>query len=239
MAFQFKTQYGWDEQPKEPSQSTPPGYYPAKIVAAEEKYSKSGKPMLQLKLEVDAGGARTVDVNEYLLLDTTAPWKVEQYLAAIGYQFSAGQDVSISANTFLGGRLYILTYNEPGQKNPERLYIKPLKAFRVQDVKAPGPLPADQLEMWGLNPDGTRKGTRDEVRANAQPWQQQPQQQSAWGAPAQAPQQGGWGQPTPHQQAKANGYMPQPAYQQQPAGYQQGQGAPAPMPNEEDDDIPF
>ena len=172
MAFQFRTQYGWDEQPKEPSQSTPPGYYPAKIVAAEEKYSRSGKPMLQLKLEVGAGGARTVDVNEYLLLDSTAPWKVEQYLAAIGYQFSAGQDVSISANTFLGGRLYVLTYNEPGQKNPDRLYIKPLKAFRTQDVPQPGPLPADQLEMWGLNPDGTRKGSRDEQRANAQPWQQ-------------------------------------------------------------------
>ncbi len=228
MAFQFRTQYGWDEQPKEPSMTTPPGYYPAKIVAAEEKYSKSGKPMLQLKLEVDAGGARTVDVNEYLLLDSTAPWKVEQYLAAIGYQFSAGQDVSISANTFLGGRLYILSYNEPGQKNPDRLYLKPLKAFRIQDVQQPGPLPADQLKMWGLNPDGTRKGSRDEQRANAQPWQQP--------APAQ---NNGWGQPTPHQQAKSNGYMPQPAYQQQPAGYQQGQGAPAPMPNEDDDDIPF
>ena len=227
MAFQFKTQYGWDEQPKEPSMTTPPGYYPAKIVAAEEKYSKSGKPMLQLKLEVDAGGTRTVDVNEYLLLDSTAPWKVEQYLAAIGFQFSAGQDVNISANTFLGGQLYVLTYNEPGQKNPDRLYIKPLKAFRTQDVQQPGPLPADQLEVWGLNSDGTRKGSRDEQRANAQPWQQQPQQQ------------GGWGQPTPHQQAKSNGYMPQPAYQQQPAGYQQGQGAPAPMPNEDDDDIPF
>jgi hypothetical protein len=33
--------------------------------------------------------------------------------------------------------------------------------------------------------------------------------------------------------------MPQPAYQQHPVRYQQGQGAPAPMPNEEDDDIPF
>ena len=227
MAFQFRTQYGWDEQPKEPSMTTPPGYYPAKIVAAEEKYSKTGKPMLQLKLEVDAGGTRTVDVNEYLLLDSTAPWKVEQYLAAIGFQFSAGQDVSISANTFLGGRLYILTYNEPGQKNPDRLYIKPLKAFRTQDVPQPGPLPADQLEMWGLNPDGTRKGSKEEQRANAQPWQQ----------PA-PPQNNGWGQPTPHQQAKSNGYMPQSAYQQQPAGYQQGQGAPM-LPNEEDDDIPF
>ena len=228
MAFQFRTQYGWDEQPKEPSQSTPPGYYPAKIVAAEEKYSKSGKPMLQLKLEVDTGGARTVDVNEYLLLDSTAPWKVEQYLAAIGYQFSAGQDVNISTNTFLGGRLYVLTYNEPGQKNPDRLYIKPLKAFRSQDVKQPGPLPIDQLELWGLNPDGTRRGSREEQRANAQPWQH-----------PVPPQNTGWGQPTPHEQAKSNGYMPQPVYQQQPAGDQQGQGAPAPMPNEEDDDIPF
>lgn len=228
MAFQFRTQYGWDEQPKEPSMTTPPGYYPAKIVAAEEKYSKSGKLMLQLKLEIDTGGSRTVDVNEYLLLDSTAPWKVEQYLAAIGYQFSAGQDVNISANTFLGGRLYVLTYNEPGQKNPDRLYIKPLKAFRSQDVKQPGPLPIDQLELWGLNPDGTRRGSREEQRANAQPWQQS--------AP---PQVQGCGQSTPHQQANANGYMPQPAYQQQPAGYQQGQGTPAPMPNEEDDDIPF
>lgn len=228
MAFQFRTQYGWDEQPKEPSMTTPPGYYPAKIVAAEEKYSKSGKPMLQLKLEVDTGGARTVDVNEYLLLDSTAPWKVEQYLAAIGYQFSAGQDVNISANTFLGGRLYVLTYNEPGQKNPDRLYIKPLKAFRSQDVQQPGPLPVDQLELWGLNPDGTRKGSREEQRANAQPWQH-----------PVPPQNTGWGQPTPHEQAKSNGYMPQPVYQQQPTGYQQGQGAPAPMPNEEDDDIPF
>ena len=223
MAFQFRTQYGWDSQPTEPSVTTPPGFYPAKIVAAEEKHSKSGKPMLQLKLEVDTGGSRTVDVNEYLLLDSTAPWKVEQYLAAIGYQFQADQDVNISANTFLGGRLYVLTYNEPGQKNPDRLYIKPLKAFRSQDVKQPGPLPIDQLEMWGLNPDGTRKGSRDEQRANAQPWQH-----------PVPPQNTGWGQPTPHEQAKSNGYMPQ------PAGYQQGHGAPAPiMPNEEDDDIPF
>lgn len=233
MAFQFKTQYGWDEQLKEPSMATPPGYYPAKIVAAEEKYSKSGKPMLQLKLEVDTGGARTLDVNEYLLLDSTAPWKVEQYLASIGYQFTAGQDVSISAHTFLGGRLYILTYNEPGQKNPDRLYIKPLKAFRVQDVKQPGPLPVDQLELWGLNPDGTRKGSKEEQRANAQPWQHPvPPQNTGWGQPAPAQVQGGtWGQPSPHMQAKADGYQPQ------QSGYKQGSGPL--LPNEEDDDIPF
>lgn len=232
MAFQFKTQYGWDAQPTEPSVATPPGFYPAKIVAAEEKYSKSGKPMLQLKLEIDAGGARTVDVNEYFLLDSTASWKVEQYLAAIGTQFAQGQEVTITANTFLGGRLYVLTYNEPGVKNPERLYMKPLKAFRVQDVKQPGPLAPEQLEAWGLNHDGTRRGSKDEQRANAA-WNAQPQQQ----------QQGGWGQQAQPQRApiQPSGWMADgtPYPQQSQPGYKQGQGAAAPMPNEEDDDIPF
>ena len=230
MAFQFKAQYGWDQQPTEPSITTPPGFYPAKIVAAEEKYSKTNKPMLQLTLEVDTGGSKTIDIKEYLLLEANSAWKVEQYLAAIGTMFGAGQEINISANTFLGGRLYVLTYNEPGMKNPDRLYMKILRAFRANDVKHPGPLMTEQLEMWGLNPDGTRKGTRDEVRANAQPWQQQPQQQSAWGQqPQRQPLQPiGWMQ---------NG-TPYPPQQQTDPGFQQGQ-APAIMPNEEDDDIPF
>lgn len=228
MAFAFKTQYAWDNQPTEAGTTTPAGFYPAKIVGAEEKYSRGGKPMLQLTLEVDPGGtAKTVDLKEYLLLTPEASWKIEQYMAAIGMQFGSGQDVTISASDFLGGQLFVLTFNEPGVKNPERLYMKAMKAFRARDVKAAGPLNAEALEYWGLNPDGTRKGGRDEQRANAQPWQgQQPQQQGGWGQQPQRPpmQPQGWNQqPTPPAQP----------------GYKQGQGAPAPMPNEMDDDIPF
>lgn len=222
MAYTLTTQYAHDAQPKEPVQNYKPGFYSAKIVEAEEKYSRSGKPMLALKLEVDPGGPKTVDVNEYLLLESGASWKVEQYLAAIGLQFAPGQEITIDANTFLGGRLYVLTCNEPGQKHPERLYLKPLKAFRKMDIPHEGPLTETELEHWGLNPDGTRKGSRDEQRMNAQPLRPQ---QNSWGAQPQPlrQQQGGWG-------AQQQGYA-QPAYQQS--------SAPLVQENLEDDDIPF
>ena len=238
MAFVFKTQYAHDAQPTEAAQSYKPGFYPSKIVAAEEKYSKSGKPMFELTLEVDPGGIKTVDIKEYLLLESAASWKVEQYLAAIGVKFGQGQDISVDANTFLGGRLYILTCNEPGQKNPDRLYLKPLKAFRKQDIPHEGALTDAELEHWGLNADGTRKGSREEMRANAQSMRPQGGfgQQGGWNNQQQYPPQAMAHQP--QYQTCANnwpqqlqqGYS-QPAYQTQ-----QGQ---APVHEEADDDIPF
>ena len=180
MAYAFTTQYAHDAQPTEAAQSYKAGFYPAKIVAAEEKYSRSGKPMFELTLEVDPGGIKTLDVKEYLLLEGNASWKIEQYLAAIGMKFGAGQNITVDANTFLGGRLYLLTCNEPGQKNPDRLYMKPMKAFRKEDIPHAGPLTEGELEYWGLNPDGTRKGSREEQRANAQIMHSP--QQNVWGA---------------------------------------------------------
>jgi hypothetical protein len=187
-------------------------------VSAEEKHSKSGKPMLQLRLEVNTGNFKPVEVNEYLLLEQTAAWKVEQYLAAIGVQFGAGADITIDASTFMGRQLYVLTYNEPGLKNPERLYAKVLKAFRQQDVKKAGPLDDHEFDGWGLNVDGTRKGSQvQQAQAPASAWGQQVQASApAWGQQAQ-PTAPAWGQPAPAQQ-------PQPTAQ---------------MPHEGDDDIPF
>jgi hypothetical protein len=192
--FQFRTKYAHDAQPTDAAQSYPAGFYPAKIIGSEEKYSKAGRPMLQLTLEVDAGGPKTVDIKEYLLLEATSAWKVEQYLAAIGMQFAEGQDISIDERTFLGGKLYLLTCNEPGVTNPDRLFLKPMKAFRKADIPHAGPLTDAELESWGLNRDGTRKGDRSDQRANAQTMAQP--QQNAWGAQPQPmrPQQGAWGQ---------------------------------------------
>ena len=192
--FQFRTKYAHDAQPTDAAQSYPAGFYPAKIIGSEEKYSKAGRPMLQLTLEVDAGGPKTVEVREYLLLEHASAWKVEQYLSAIGIQFGAEQDVSIDERTFLGGKLYLLTCNEPGVTNPDRLFLKPMKAFRKADIPHAGPLTDAELESWGLNRDGTRKGDRSDQRANAQTMAQP--QQNAWGAQPQPmrPQQGGWGQ---------------------------------------------
>ena len=236
MAFVFKTQYAHDAQPTEATQSYKAGFYPAKIVAAEEKYSKSGKPMFELTLEVDPGGIKTLDVKEYLLLEGNASWKIEQYLAAIGMQFGQGQNITVDATTFLGGRLFLLTCNEPGQKNPDRLYMKPMKAFRKQDIPHDGPLTEGELEHWGLNPDGTRKGSREEQRANAQPMRQQGgfgHQQGGWNNQQQYPPQAQ--AHLPQYQTSANNW-PQQGYAQPAYQPQQGQ---APMHEEADDDIPF
>lgn len=231
MAFVFTTQNSWDSQPLDVAKSIPAGFYPANIVEAKELYSKSGKPMLQLTMEVDAGGTHYITVKEYLLLEAASAWKIEQYLAAIGMQFGTKQEVQVDANTFLGGKLYLLTCNEPGLNNPDRLYMKAYKAFRAQDVKQPGALSEKLLEYYCLNPDGTVKGSKTEQRANAQP---QPQPQNVWGN--QQPQQQYPPQAMAHQQQyqqPANNWpqQPQPAYQPQ-----QGQ---APVYEEADDDIPF
>lgn len=220
MIFKFRTKHAHDAQPLDAAQSYPAGFYPAKIISSEEKYSKAGRPMLQLTLEVDTGGPKTVEVREYLLLEHASAWKVEQYLSAIGLQFGAEQDISIDERSFLGGKLYLLTCNEPGVTNPDRLFMKPMKAFRKADIPHAGPLTDAELEGWGLNRDGTRKGSVEEKRANAHPTPAQ--QQNAWGAqqqPMRPQQQVGWGQ--------QNQYTPAPA----PA-------APADE-NLADDDIPF
>lgn len=233
MSFVFKTQYAHDAQPTDAAQSYSPGFYPAKIVESEEKYSKSGKPMLQLKLEVDPGGIKTLDITEYLLLEAKSSWKIEQYLAAIGVQFGQGQDVSVDARTFLGGRLYILTCNEPGQKNPDRLYMKPMKAFRKQDIPHEGALTDAELEHWGLNADGTRKGSQEEMRANAQP---HVTQSNGWGVQQQYPPQAQAHMPQYQTAASGWGQQPQQGYAQPAYQPQQGQ---APIHEEADDDIPF
>ena len=199
MSFVFKTQYSHDTQPTEATGSTRPGFYPAKIVAADEKYSKSGRQMIQLSIEVDAGGPRYVEVKEYLLLEQKSAWKIEQYIAAIGIEFGQGQDISIDCNTFIGGKFYLLTCNEPGQKNPDRLFMKPMKAFRRADIPHEGPLTDAELDDWCLNSDGTRKGSKEDMRANALQPARAPQQ-GAWGA---QPQQGGWGTPQPTAQPAA------------------------------------
>ena len=239
MAFIIKTQYAHDAQPTEAAQSYKAGFYPAKIVAAEEKYSKSGKPMFELTLEVDPGGIKTLDVKEYLLLEGNASWKIEQYLAAIGMQFGQGQNITVDANMFLGGRLYLLTCNEPGQKNPDRLYMKPMKAFRKQDIPHEGALTDAELEHWGLNQDGTRKGSREEQRANAQPMRPQGgfgQQQGGWNNQQQYPPQAMAHQP--QYQTSANNWPQQPQQGYSQPAYQPQQGQ-APVYEEADDDIPF
>ena len=201
----------------------------AKILAVEPMRSKSGRDMLKLSVEVDTCGPKCIEVTDYLILHSDFAWKIEQYLAAIGRQFGAGENVTIDRGTFLGGKFTALTYNEPGQKNPGRLYLKIHAAMRPQDAPHMGALTPDELEYYGLNHDGTRP--QAEQRAVAQ--QQQPQNAMWQNPPSMGQHPGGnaWGQ-APQPQLH-------PGHQQPRNGWQQGNAQPVPADNMADDDIPF
>ena len=225
--FQFTTRNRYDQQSVGVNQTTPAGFYMAKILAVEPMRSKSGRDMLKLAVEVDANGPKCLEITDYLILHSDFAWKIEQYLAAVGRQFAAGENVTIDQRTFLGGKFVALTYNEPGQKNPGRLYAKIHAAMRPQDAPHMGALTPDELECYGLTHDGTRP--QAEQRAVAQ---QQPVHNSTWTNPApmgQHPGGNAWGQsPQPH-----------PGHQQPQNGWQQGNAQTAPADNMADDDIPF
>lgn len=225
--FQLRTKSRFDQQSVGGSQPTAPGYYFAKILSVEPTNSRSGKAMLKLSIEVDTGAPRCLEVVDYLILHSDHSWKIEQYLAAVGVQFEAGQDITIEPRTFLGGKFVAVTCNEPGMKNPDRLYLRVLHAVRPQSAPHMGALLPDELEYYGLNPDGTQKGA--ERRAVAQ---QQPVQNASWQNPPSMGRQqpaGSWQQPHPGHQ---------PPQQCGSGNWQQGSGQPSPM-LENEDDIPF
>lgn len=225
--FQFTTRNRYDQQAVGGNQTTPAGFYMAKILAVEPMRSKSGRDMLKLAVEVDTNGPKCLEITDYLILHSDFAWKIEQYLAAVGRQFAAGENVTIDQRTFLGGKFVALTYNEPGQKNPGRLYAKIHAAMRPQDAPHMGALTTDELEYYGLTHDGTRP--QAEQRAVAQ---QQTVHNSTWTNPAPMGQHHGgnaWGQaPQPH-----------PGHQQPQNGWQHGNAQPAPVDNMANDDIPF
>lgn len=218
--FKLTTRNSYDNQAIGGNQTTPPGFYPAKILAVEPMRSRSGRDMLKLTIEVDSGGVRCLEVTDYLILHSDFAWKIEQYLAAVGCQFGAGEEVTIEPRTFLGGKFIAITCNEPGMKNPDRLYLKVYHAVRPQDAPHMGELTPDELRHYGLNSDGTQ--ARSEQRAVAQ--QQQPQND-----------------PWRNQNSMGNGQQQNWGHQPQ-NGWQQGRGQQQQQPpadNMADDDIPF
>ncbi len=218
--FEFKTKNRYDQQSVGGAQPTPAGFYPAKILEVEPMRSKSGRDMLKLTIEIDAGGVRCIKVKDYLILHSDFAWKIEQYLAAIGVQFKEKENISIDTRTFLGGKFVALTCNEPGQSNTGRLYVKVLHALRQQAVPYMGALRMEELEYYGLASDGVRKGeTERKIVA-----QQQAPQNSMW------------------QNNNSMGRQPREQYSAHP-GHQHPQQATVPglppVDNMADDDIPF
>lgn len=147
----------------------PAGIYAGTIVDVQERTSKNGNPMLVLTLDVDAGGGRSIEVAEYVPLTERTAWKVERWLAACGHVFDEGQEVTLEPRMLLGRRPMVLTYNEPGQKDASKLYMRILAALTLAEVKYKGPLKPEDLRQYGLNADGTMAGENGTQKATNAP----------------------------------------------------------------------
>ncbi|MBR5878690.1 MAG: DUF669 domain-containing protein [Akkermansia sp.] len=167
--FKFKTRNSSNEQKMTAAGHVPAGIYAAAIVDVQERTSKSGNPMLVLTLDVDAGGGRSIEVAEYVSLTERTAWKVERWLAACGHVFDEGQEVTLEPRMLLGRKPMVLTYNEPGQKDSSKLYMRIMAALTLAEVKYKGPLKPDDLRQYGLNSDGTMAGDSSTQKATHTP----------------------------------------------------------------------
>lgn len=152
MAFVFKTTTDGSAATHDRVQ---PGWYEAVVLSAVEKYSRGGSPMIEMNLGVDVGRHKPFELRAWLVLTTSAAWKIEQFLAATGKRFGAGEQLSIDARTCEGKRLCVTLCNRVTDKGG--LWPDILDFRRREDCPRMGAMNAEELYQWGLLPDGTRK----------------------------------------------------------------------------------
>lgn len=161
MAFTFQTQSNYNEVASA-HERVQPGWYEAVVLAAVEKYSRAGSPMIELSLGVDVGRPKPFELKSWLVLTTSAAWKIEQFLAATGKQFRKGEQLSIDARTCEGKRLCVTLCNRATDKGGLWPEIQDFR--RREDCPHLGAMNTEELTQWGLNPDGTRKTLTQVVR---------------------------------------------------------------------------
>lgn len=155
--FTFKTQNEHDKQPSFGALLRP-GFYNAKIVGVVAETSQAGNPQLKLTVEVYASNT-TLQLTEWMTLTQKSAWKIERWMAAVGYEFGKGQQVDVDERTFAGKRLVVLTYMTPGKEpnsdGTEKLFVSIMRAMRPQDCPCIGELQPEEYATYGLAPDGT------------------------------------------------------------------------------------
>lgn len=93
----------------------PAGVYPAIVIKAEEKTSKSGNPMLVVSLKAMDKNGESTTVQEYLASTEKSIWKIDNFMWAIGICPQAGQTVSIMPNQIIGKSCYVRVGVEKGE----------------------------------------------------------------------------------------------------------------------------
>lgn len=132
-----------------------PGWYEAVVLSAVEKFSRGGSPMIEMNLGVDVGRHRPFELRAWLVLTTSAAWKIEQFLAATGKRFAKGERLGVDARSCEGKRLCVTLCNRVTDRGG--LWPEIFDFRRREDCPHMGAMDAQELEQWGLLPDGTRK----------------------------------------------------------------------------------
>jgi len=60
------------------------GKYSFRVIEAEEKTSKKGNPMIKVSLEISSGHRKPIVVNDFLLSNEKAQWKLSGFCKSIG-----------------------------------------------------------------------------------------------------------------------------------------------------------
>lgn len=168
MSFTFTTTNSYDQAGPIGGGAIAPGWYQALVVEATETTSKSsGNPMLDMTLQVTVSRTRTVDIRHCcLVLTSKAAWKIEQFLAATGKQFAKGEEISISAQSVEGKKLWVQLYNEPDRNEPDKLYARVAAYLRKEDVPHPGAMTEEEKEEHGLTSRGVRIPLNEQLARN-------------------------------------------------------------------------
>lgn len=79
----------------------PAGEYNFRVLDAEEKRSKTGNDMIEVKLDVFKGEESAI-VYDYLVFAEKSKWKVDHFLKCVGLLPEEGTNVDISGNDLIG-----------------------------------------------------------------------------------------------------------------------------------------
>ena len=80
----------------------PPGNYGFRVIEAEEETSKSGNPMIKLKLRLIKGGKDGSACFDRLVFTPAAHWKIDQFLSSCARNPGPGATVMLDPNDMIG-----------------------------------------------------------------------------------------------------------------------------------------
>lgn len=100
-----------------------PGSHNVKVIEADEKPASTGTPQFVLRMEAIDGDQAGGTITDYVSVTPNSLGRVRQVLEAFGIVIPAGQ-FAFSADGLLGKRAKIVVREEPGRKDPTKMFSK-------------------------------------------------------------------------------------------------------------------